>query len=68
MYETSVDDPAALCQSLKGRAVHEIVERVSLADQPGLDAVLQCAAEGQGLAIVSPGVDEDMRVCLGVLS
>ncbi len=63
VYETSVANERRLLKSLRGELDLEIRERVSLDDSSALDAVLIKVAEGEKLAIVSPGVDAKMRVC-----
>jgi hypothetical protein len=65
VYETSVANELRLRQSLRGEHAVEIVDRVGLDDQGGLDAVMGRVAVGENLAIVSPGVDDQGRVCLG---
>lgn len=65
VYETSVANELRLRQSLRGEHKVAICDRVELGDQASLDRVIHRVAEGEQLAIVSPGVDEQGRVCLG---
>lgn len=65
VYETSVANELSLRDSLSGKTVGKVHERVSLSDQAGLDDVLKRVAQGEKLAIVAPGVDGDNHVCLG---
>lgn len=65
VYETSVANEHRLRESLRGEHKVEILDRVSLDDQGALDSIMKRVADGEKLAIVSPGVDDDSRVCLG---
>jgi hypothetical protein len=65
VYETFVANETRLRKSLRGEHSAEIVDKVELEDQAGLDRLMKRVAEGEKLAIVGPGVDREMRVCLG---